>query len=325
MISARRFLALAACAAALAGLPAGTAAADDYPTRPVHIVVGFPPGQNADIGARLIGDFLSKKLGQPFVIDNKAGAASTIGTEFVVRAPPDGYTLLWVVTSNYINATLYNKLPYDFIRDIAPIACSTITPLVMEVTPSLPVKTVSEFIAYAKANPGKLNMASGGIGNSTHLAGELFQMMSGVKLTHVPYRGSTPAITDLMAGQVQVMFDLMGSSIAQIRNGKLRPLAVTTDHEVEALPGVPTLASFLPGFEASAAGGIGAPRGTPPEIIAKLNAAIEEALQDATIKARYDSLGSKPLLCSPEQFRQHIARETEKWAKVIKFAGIQPQ
>ena len=226
--SRRRLLQLAACAAALAGLP-GAASALDYPTRPVHIVVGFPPGQNADIGARLIGDFLSQKLGQTFVVDNKPGAASTIGTEFVVRAPPDGYTLLWVVTSNYINASLYKKLPYDFIRDIAPIACSTVTPLVMEVTPSLPVKTVPEFIEYAKAHPGQLNMASGGIGNSTHLAGELFQMMTGVKFTHVPYRGSTPAITDLMAGQVQVMFDLMGSSISQIRNDKLRPLAVTTE------------------------------------------------------------------------------------------------
>ncbi len=324
MTPARRLLHLAACAAALAGLP-GRAAALDYPTRPVHIVVGFPPGQNADIGARLIGDFLSQKLGQPFVIDNKPGAASTIGTEYVVHQPPDGYTLLWVVTSNYINATLYKKLPYDFIRDIAPIACSTITPLVMEVTPSLPIKTVPEFIAYAKANPGKVNMASGGIGNSTHMAGELFQMMTGTKLTHVPYRGSTPAITDLMAGQVQVMFDLLGASIAQIRNGKLRPLAVTTEEPVEALPGVPTLASFVPGYEASAAGGIGAPKGTPKEIIAKLNGAIEAALQDPKIKARYDSLGSTPLLCSPEQFRAHIARETEKWAKVIKFANVQQQ
>jgi len=324
MTSARRLLQLAVCAAALAALP-GAASALDYPTRPVHIVVGFPPGQNADIGARLIGDFLSQKLGQTFVIDNKPGAASTIATEFVAHAPPDGYTLLWVVTSNYINASLYKKLPYDFIRDIAPIACSTITPLVMEVTPSLPVKTVPEFIEYAKARPGQLNMASGGIGNSTHLAGELFQMMAGVKFTHVPYRGSTPAVTDLMAGQVHVMFDLMGSSIAQIRNGKLRPLAVTTDKPVEALPEMPTLASFLPGYEASAAGGIGAPKGTPPEIIAKLNEAIEAALQDPKIKARYDSLGSTPLLCSPEQFRAHIARETEKWAKVIKFAGIEQQ
>src|SRR6185437_1059244 len=185
--------------------------------------------------------------------------------------------------------------------------------------------TVPEFIAYAKANPGKLNMASGGIGNSTHLGGELFQMMSGVKLTHVPYRGSTPAITDLMTGQVQVMFDLLGASIAQIRNGKLRPLAVTSDHEIDALPGVPTLATYLPGYEASAAGGIGAPKGTPPEIIAKLNAAVQEALHDPKIKARFDSLGSTPLFCTPEQFGQHIARETEKWAKVIKFAHIPQQ
>jgi tripartite-type tricarboxylate transporter receptor subunit TctC len=325
MKTARRFLALAACVTALIGFAPGAASAADYPTRPVHIVVGFPPGQNADIGARLIGDFLARKLGQPFVIDNKPGAASTIGTEYVVHAPPDGYTLLWVVTSNYINASLYKKLPYDFIHDIAPIACSTVTPLVMEVTPSLPVKTISEFIAYAKANPGKINMASGGIGNSTHLGGELFQMMSGVKLTHVPYRGSTPAITDLMGGQVQVMFDLLGSSIAQIRNGKLRPLGVSTEQPIEALPGVPTIASVLPGYEASAAGGIGAPKGTPPEIIAKLNEAIEEALKDPTIKARYDTLGSAPLLCSPEQFRQHVARETEKWAKVIKFANIPQQ
>jgi tripartite-type tricarboxylate transporter receptor subunit TctC len=324
MTPARRFLHLAACAATLMGV-AGAAAALDFPTRPVHIVVGFPPGQNADIGARLIGDFLAQKLGQTFVIDNKPGAASTIGTEFVVRSQPDGYTLLWVVTSNYINASLYKKLPYDFIHDIEPIACSTITPLVMEVTPSLPVKTVPEFIEYAKARPGELNMASGGIGNSTHLAGELFQMMAGVKLTHVPYRGSAPAVTDLMAGQVQVMFDLMGSSIAQIRGGKLRALAVTTDEPVEALPGVPTIATYLPGYEASAAGGIGAPKGTPPEIIAKLNGAIQEALKDPKIKERYDSLGSTPLLCSPEKFKQHIARETEKWAKVIKFAGVQQQ
>jgi tripartite-type tricarboxylate transporter receptor subunit TctC len=320
----RRVLHLAAAAVALACLP-HAASALDYPTRPVHLVVGFPPGQNADIGARLIGDFLSQRLGQTFIVDNKPGAASTLATELVAHAVPDGYTLLWVVTSNYINATLYKKLPYDFIRDIEPIACSTVTPLVMEVTPSLPVHTVPEFIAYAKANPGKLNMASGGIGNSTHMAGELFKMMTGVNLLHVPYRGSTPAITDLMAGQVQVMFDLMGSSIAQIKNGKLRPLAVTTEERVDALPDVPTLSSFLPGYEASAAGGIGAPKGTPPEIIAKLNAAIEAALADPKIKSRYAALGSTPLLCSPEDFRKHIATETDKWGKVVKFAGIEPQ
>src|SRR4029077_2512460 len=251
-----------------------------YPSRPVRIVVGFPPGQTGDISARLLGQWLSDRLGQPFVIENRPGASSSIATELVVNAPPDGYTLLWVVTSNYINATLKTNLPYNFIRDIEPVASTTRSTLVAVVNQSVPVKTVPELIGYAKANPGKLNMASGGIGNSTHLAGELFKMMTGVNLLHVPYRGSTPAITDLMAGQVQVMFDLMGSSISQIRNGKLRPLAVTTEQPVEALPGVPTLASFLPGYEASAAGGIGAPKGTPPEIIAKLNAAIEEALQD---------------------------------------------
>jgi tripartite-type tricarboxylate transporter receptor subunit TctC len=323
-LACRRLLQLAACAAALSCLP-GAASALDYPTRPVHIVVGFPPGQNADIGARLIGDFLSQRLGQPFVIDNKPGAASTIATELVTHAPPDGYTLLWVVTSNYINTTLYKKLPYDFIRDIEPVACSTRTPLVMEVNPALPVKSVPEFITYAKGHPGQLNFASGGIGNSTHMAAELFEMMTGVKLVHVPYRGSTPAITDLVAGQVQVMFDLMGSSIGQIKAGKLRALAVTTEEPVDALPGVPTLAQYVPRFEASAAGGIGAPKGTPPEIIAKLNSAIEAALSDAKIKERYASLGSTPLLCSPEDFRKHIARETEKWGKVVKFAGIEPQ
>jgi tripartite-type tricarboxylate transporter receptor subunit TctC len=321
MTSARRLLQLAVCAAALAALP-GAASALDYPTRPVHIVVGFPPGQNADIGARLIGDFLSQKLGQTFVIDNKPGAASTIATEFVAHAPPDGYTLLWVVTSNYINASLYKKLPYDFIRDIAPIACSTITPLVMEVTPSLPVKTVPEFIEYAKARPGQLNMASGGIGNSTHLAGELFQMMAGVKFTHVPYRGSTPAVTDLMAGQVHVMFDLMGSSIAQIRNDKLRPLAVTTDKPVEALPDMPTLASFLPGYEASAAGGIGAPKGTPPEIIDRLNREINASLAEPAVVSRLAELGSDIFTGSPADFGKLVADDTAKWAKVVKFAGL---
>jgi len=325
MTPARLLLQLAACAAALVALPGGAASALDYPTRPVHLVVGFPPGQNADIGARLIGDFLSQKLGQTFVIDNKPGAASTIGTEFVVHAPPDGYTLLWVVTSNYINATLYKKLPYDFVRDIAPIACSTITPLVMEVTPSLPVKTVPEFIAYAKANPGKLNVASGGIGNSTHLAGELFKMMTGVNLLHVPYRGSTPAITDLMAGQVQVMFDLMGSSISQIRNGKLRPLAVTTEQPVEALPGVPTLASFLPGYEASAAGGIGAPAGTPPAIIAKLNKTINESLADEAVQARLTKAGVVVRGSTPEAFGKHMASEYARWNAVREAAGIAPQ
>ena len=242
-----------------------------------------------------------------------------------MRAPPDGYTLLWVVTSNYINATLYKKLPYNFIRDIAPVASNTRTPLVMEVTPSLPVKTVAEFIAYAKAHPGKLNMASGGIGNSTHMAGELFKMMTGIEMLHVPYRGSAPALTDLLSGQVQVMFDLMASSIGHVRAGKLRPLAVTTAARSPALPDVPTVGEFVPGYEASAVGGIGAPKGTPAEIVYRLNAEINAALADSAMNDRFADLGVTPVPGSPAEFGRLIAAETDKWAKVIKFAGIKPQ
>jgi tripartite-type tricarboxylate transporter receptor subunit TctC len=315
---------LAAGAAALP-LLSRRAWALDYPTRPVHIVVGFPPGQTADISARLIGERLAARLGQPFVVDNKPGAASTIATEFAVHAPPDGYTLLWIVSSNYINATLYEKLPYNFMRDIDPVASTTRTPIVLEVNPAVPVQTVPEFIAYARVHPGKLNMASGGIGNSTHMAGELFKMMTGVDLMHVPYRGSAPAVTDLVAGQVQVMFDLMASSIAQIKGGKLRALAVATATRVDALPELPTIGDFVPGYEASAAGGLGVPHGTPPEIVARLNAAINAVLAEPEIRARYAALGSTPVTGTPDDFRRLIAGETEKWAKVIKFAGIKPQ
>jgi tripartite-type tricarboxylate transporter receptor subunit TctC len=320
----RYFLRLATGAAALPAI-SRIARADNYPSRPVHIVVGFPPGQSADISARLLGQWLSERLGQTFVIDNKPGASSSVATELVVRAAPDGYTLLWVVTSNYINATLYKKLPYNFIRDIAPVASNTRTPLVMEVTPSLPVKTVPEFIAYAKAHPGKLNMASGGIGNSTHMAGELFKMMTGITMLHVPYRGSAPALTDLMAGQVQVMFDLMPSSIGHIRAGKLRPLGVTTATPSKALPGVPTISEFVPGYEASAVGGIGAPKGTPTEIVNRLNKEIDAALADAAMNAHFANLGVAPVPGSPDDFATLIAAETDKWAKVIKFAGIKAQ
>jgi tripartite-type tricarboxylate transporter receptor subunit TctC len=320
----RRFLHLAAGTVAL---PAVTrlAHADTYPSRPVHIVIGFPPGQSADISARLLGQWLSERLGQTFVIDNKPGASSSVATEFVVRAPPDGYTLLWVVTSNYINATLYKKLPYNFISDIAPVASNTRTPLVMEVTSSLPVDTVAEFIAYAKAHPGKLNMASGGIGNSTHMAGELFKMMTGIEMLHVPYRGSAPALTDLLSGQVQVMFDLMASSIGHVRAGKLRPLAVTTAARSQALPDVPTVGEFVPGYEASAVGGIGAPKGTPAEIVFRLNAEINAARADTAMNDRFADLGVTPVPGSPAEFGRLIAAETDKWAKVIKFAGIKPQ
>ena len=320
----RTVLRLAAGAAALPSL-SRLASALDYPTRPVHIVIGFPPGQSADISARLLGQWLSERLGQPVIIDNKPGASSSVATELVVRALPDGYTLLWVVTSNYINATLYKKLPYNFIRDIEPVASNTRTPLVMEVTPSLPVKTVAEFIAYAKAHPGKLNMASGGIGNSTHMAGELFKMMTGINMVHVPYRGSAPALTDLLAGQVQVMFDLMASSIGHIRAGKLRALAVTTATRSAALPGVPAIGEFVPGYEASAVGGIGAPKGTPAAIVNRLNAEIDAALADPAMNARFADLGVAPVPGTPADFGKLIAAETEKWAKVIQFAGIKAQ
>jgi tripartite-type tricarboxylate transporter receptor subunit TctC len=290
----RQFLQLAAGAAALPAV-SRAARADTYPNRPVHIVLGFPPGQSADISARLLGQWLSDRLGQPFVIDNKPGASSSVATEFVVRASPDGYTLLWIATSNYINATLYKKLPYNFIRDIEPVASNTRTPLVMEVNPSVPVKTVPEFIAYAKAHAGKLNMASGGIGNSTHMAGELFKMMTGVNLLHVPYRGSAPAINDLLGGQVQVMFDLMASSIGHIRAGKLRALGVTTATRSAALPDVPTIGEFVPGYEASAVGGIGVPKGTAAAIVDKLNAEINAALTDPKMKSRFADLGVSPV------------------------------
>jgi len=320
----RRFLQLTMGGAALPAL-LRIARADTYPTRPVRIVVGFPPGQSADITTRMLGQWLSDRLGQPFVIDNRPGASNTVATELVVHAPPDGYTLLAVTTSNYINATLYEKLPYDFMRDIAPVASGTRSALVMEVNPSVPATTVPEFIAYARANPGKINMASGGIGNSTHMAGELFQMMTGARLTHVPYRGSAPALTDLLAGQVQVMFDLTASSIGYIKAGRLRPLAVTTAEPSDALPGVPTIGEFVPGYEASAVGGTGAPKGTPVEIIDKLNAAINAALADPAMVARYAEFGSTPEPGSPDDFRKLIAAETAKWAKVIKFANIKPE
>ena len=320
----RQFLHLAAGAVALPAV-SGIAGAQSYPTRPVHIVVGFPPGQAADISARLLGQWLSERLGQSFVIDNRPGAASTIATEQVVHAPPDGYTLLFVVASNYINATLKTNLPYNFIRDIEPVASTTRSPLVVVVNPSLPIKNIPDLIAYAKAHPNKLNMASGGIGNSTHLAGELFKMMTGVDMFHVPYRGSAPALTDLVSGQVQVMFDLMASSMAYIRAGQLRALAVTTAKRSEALPELPTVGDFVPGYEASTAGGIGAPKGTPANIVHTLNMQINAGLADANLRSRYAALGSEPHPGSPADFGALIAAETEKWAKVIAFAGSKPE
>jgi len=311
--------------ALIAAAGIGPARALDYPTRPVHVIVGYPAGGTVDILARLVGQYLSERLGQQFVIDNRSGAGNNIGTEVVVNAAPDGYTLLLVNPANGINATLYEKLPFNFIRDIAPVAGIIRVPNVMEVNPAVPAKTVAEFIAYAKANPGKVNMASSGNGTSIHVSGELFKMMSGVDMLHVPYRGSAPALTDLMGGQVQVLFDNMPSSIEYLKAGKLRPLAVTTATRSQALPDVPTVAETVPGYEASAWFGLGAPKGTPAEIVDKLNAAVNAGLADPKLKARLADLGGTPLAGAPGDFRKLIAEETEKWAKVVKFAGMKPE
>jgi tripartite-type tricarboxylate transporter receptor subunit TctC len=320
----RRFLQLAWAAVAVPALPQ-LASALDYPTRPVRIVVGFPAGGVSDILARLVGQRLSERLGQPFVIENRPGAGSNIGTEVVVRAPPDGYTLLLVSTPNATNVTLYDNLSFNFIRDIAPVAGINRGPLVMEVNPSVPAKTVPEFIAYAKANPGKINMASAGTGTATHVAGELFKMMAGVEMTHVPYRGAAPALTDLLGGRMQVMFDNMASSIEYIRAGRMRALAVTTRARSEALPDIPTIGDFVPGYDASGWNGIGAPKNTPKEITEKLNIEINAALADPKVKAQIADLGSTVLALSPPDFGKLIAEETEKWGKVVKFAGIKPE
>ena len=319
----REFLRLAAGAAALPAV-SRIARAAAYPTRPVRIVVGFPPGGSVDITARLIGQWLSERLGQPFVVDNRPGAGSNIGTEAVVRAPADGYTLLLVSAPNAINATLYGNLNFNFIRDIAPVATIARAPNVMEVHPSLPAKTVPEFIAYAKANPGKINMASTGNGTSTHMSGELFKAMTGVDMIHVPYRGNAPALTDLLAGQVQVLFDNISTSIEHIRAGKLRALAVTTAMRSHLLPDLPTVADFVPGYEASTFFAVGAPKNTPAEIIDKLNMEINAALADPKLKMRFADLGGTVLSGSPADFGNLIAEETEKWAKVVKFSGAKP-
>ena len=319
----RRFLHLAAGAAALPAL-SRIARAQTYPSRPVRWVVPFPPGGVTDIVARLMGQWLSERLGQPFVIENRPGAGGNIGAEAVVKAAPDGYTLYLSSSPNAISATLYDNLNFNFIRDIAPVASISISPLVMEVNPSVPAKTVPEFVAYAKANSGKLNMASNGNGTTSHLAGELFKMMTGINMLHVPYRGAAPALTDLIGGQVQVMFDVMASSIEHIRAGKLRALAVTTATRSEALPDVPNVGEFLPGFEASAWQGVGVPKNTPTEIVDKLNKEINAGLADPKIKARLADLGNIGLALSPADFGKLIADETEKWSKVVKFSGAKP-
>jgi tripartite-type tricarboxylate transporter receptor subunit TctC len=320
----RQFLHLAAGAAALPAV-SRIARAQTYPTRPVRIVVGFAPGSASDIITRLMGQSLSERLGQPFVIENRPGGATNIATEAVVRAPADGYTLLMVSPAQAINATLYDKLNFNFVRDITAVAGIVRVPSVMVVHPSVPVTTVPEFIAYAKANPGKLSMASGGIGSGTHLAGELFKMMAGVDMVHVPYRGGGPALNDLLGGQVQVMFPATVSSLQYIRAGRLCALAVTSATRSDALPDIPTVGDFLPGYEASGWFGIGTPKGTPVEIIDMLNKEINASLAEPKMKSRLADLGGTVLPGSPADFGKLIADETEKWGKVIRAANIKPE
>ena len=320
----RTFLHLTAGAAALPVVPRSTWA-QDYPSRPVRFVVGFPPGGSQDPIARLMGQWLSERLGQPFIIENRPGAGSNIAAEAVVRATPDGYTLLLIGPPNAINATLYKELNFDFLRDIVAVASINNQPLFMVVNPSVPAKSVPEFIAYAKANPGKINMASSGNGTSPHVAGELFKIMAGVNMVHVPYRGAAPALTNLLGGQVQVMFATAPSTIEFIRTDRLRALAVTTATRSEALPDIPALAEFVPGYEASSWNGMGAPRNTPFDVVEKLNREINAALADATMKARLVDLGGIPTPMSPADFGKLVAEETEKWGKVIRAANIKAE
>jgi len=320
----RQFLHLAAGAGAVPAV-SRNAWAQTYPARPVRIIVGYPSGGSNDLLARLMAQWLSERMGQQFVIENRPGAGSNIATEAVVRADPDGYTLLMVSAANMSNAALYEKLNYNFIRDIAPVAGVMRVPLVMEVNPSIPAKTVPEFIAYARANPGKINFASGGIGTSIHLSGELFKMMTGIDMQHVPYRGNGPALTDLLGGQVQIMFDTMPAAIGYVRAGQLRALAVTTATRSEALPDIPTVGEYVPGYEASSLYGVAAPSNTPTEIVDKLNREINAALADPAMQTRLADLGGIVLAGSPADFGKLIAVETDKWAKVIRTGNIKPQ
>ena len=322
-LARRRFLHMAAGAAALP-ITARIALALDYPARPVRIIVGFAPAGGTDIMARLMGQWLSEQLGQQFVIENRPGAASNIGTDMVVNAPPDGYTLLVATFVNAVNATLYDKLNFNFIRDIAPVASIAREPFAIEVHPSVPVKTVPEFVAYAKANPGKINMASAGIGNTTHVAGELFMMLTGTKFTHVPYCGGAPAVADLIGGQVQVYFDGISGSLEHVRSGKLRALGVTTAQRADVLPNVPSIAEFVPGYEAGGWYGIGVPKNVPAEVVDRLNREINAGLADPKLKTRLADLGYVTFGGSSAEFRNLISQEIDKWARVLKFAGIKP-
>ena len=320
----RKFLHLAAGAAALPVVPR-VAWAQAYPTRPVRIIVGYPPGGANTTVARFVAQWLQERLAQPFIVENRPGAANNLATEAVVRAPGDGYTLLLADSANAINATLYDKLTFNFIRDIAPVASIMAVPLVFEVNPAVPARTVAEFIAYAKANPGKVNMASSGVGTSLHLSGELFKLMTGINMQHVPYRGSAPMLTDLLAGQVQIAFDNLQPSMPHINAGKLRALAVTTATRSHVLPDLPTVADFVPGYEASTWNGVCAPKNTPVEIVDKLNREINAGLGDPKLKAQLSDLGGIMLARTPADFGKLIADDTEKWAKVIRAANIKPE
>jgi tripartite-type tricarboxylate transporter receptor subunit TctC len=320
MLSRRAAIKTVATGAALVW--AGKASALDYPTRPVRFLVGYPPGGATDILARLIGQRLSERLGQQFVIENKPGAGNNIGTEAAINSAPDGYTVLLVNPANYINSTLYANLKFDFVRDIAPIASFNRVPNVMTVNKDVPAKNVAEFIEYVKANPGKINMASSGNGTSVHLSGEMFMAMTGAKMQHVPYRGAAPAITDMLGGQVQVIFDNMPSIIAHIRSGSLRALGVTTTERSSQLPDVQAIAETVPGYEASALFGMGAPKSTPKDIIEKLNSEINAIMQEPEMRKRLVELGGEPLIQSPDAFGDMIKAETAKWKKVVEFAGL---
>jgi tripartite-type tricarboxylate transporter receptor subunit TctC len=321
-INLSRLLLQTALGAAALAASCGIATAETWPARPVHVIVPFPPAGGADIMARLIGQSLSERTGQQFIIENRAGAGGNIGTEAVVRAPPDGYTLLLMLTPNAVNATLFDKLNFNFIRDIAPVAGISREPNVLVVHPSVPVTGAAGFIAYAKANPGRVTMASSGNGSSPHIAGELFKMMTGVDLAHIPYRGAGLAINDLVGGQVQTMFATISSSIAYVQDGRLRPLAVTTAARTDVLPEVPTVGDVVPRYEASTWYGLGAPRNTPPEVIDKLNSDVNAILTDPHMKARLATLGNAPLILTPVELGKMIADETEKWGKVVKASGI---
>jgi tripartite-type tricarboxylate transporter receptor subunit TctC len=321
--SRRHFLKLASGAVLLPARPLNAFSDDLYPSRPVHIVVGYTAGGVSDILARLIGQKLAERLGQPFVIDNRPGAASNVGADFTVHAPADGYTLFLAGISNAINVSLYRDLDFNFARDMAPIAIFSRSPLVLEVSQAFPAKTVPEFIAYAKAHPNAISMGSAGTGGATHVAGELFQMMTGTKFVHVPYRGSPPALSDLLGGRIEVMFDNIAASIGLIHEGKLRPLAVS--FATEALPHLPLINDFLPGYDAYVWNGLTAPKGTPPEIIAKLNTAVNAIAIEPAFQAQLAVLGSTAIAETPQQFGELIAADTAKWTTVVSFAGIKPE